>query len=304
MAQSVGGIARIERSVRGLECGPGVPCVQRHRGRGAQQDAAAAAADLVYYEGGNQFNPVSIVENVPTGTAVRSAQAQRGASPSWLRAAARHSALMARIQAAIGLVASDLDGREWSKPDYRVVWPAGLDEFDPDLSHPRLPVNLNLIQRDLDRIRNDLASVGGELALSSFVWMVKDGMVLDPVRHRFTLEQLNAANYPFRYRELEQLARFQNRVFAKYAAVHGLPFVDVARQLPFNPDLFTDALHFSYSGTRLRAWVIFQELLPTIEKRLTSRSWPTRAAATEGSRLPTFTPRRITFDCKRAGPPS
>ena len=174
---------------------------------------------VVYYEGGNQFSPASIVEKVPTGTAVRSVQAQRGASPSWLRAAARHSALMARIQAAIGLVASDLDGREWPKPDYRVVWPAGLDEFDPDLSYPRLPVNLNAIQRDLDRIRNDLASVGGELALSSFVWMVKDGMVLDPVRHRFTLEQLNVANYPFRYRELERLARFQNRVFAKYAAV-------------------------------------------------------------------------------------
>ena len=181
---------------------------------------------VVYYEGGNQFSPASIVEKVPTGTAVRSVQAQRSASPSWLRAAARHSALMARIQAAIGLVASDLDGREWPKPDYRVVWPAGLDEFDPDLSYPRLPVNLNAIQRDLDRIRTDLASAGGELAISSFVWMVKDGMVLDPVRHRFTLEQLNVANYPFRYRELERLARFQNRVFRE---VCRSPWVAVRR---------------------------------------------------------------------------
>jgi hypothetical protein len=258
---------------------------------------------VVYYEGVNQFRPASIVENVPTGTAVRSVQAQRSGSPSWLRAASRHSALMARIQAAIGLMASDLDGREWPKPDYRVVWPAGLDEFDPDLSYPRLPVNLNAIQRDLDRIRSDLASAGGEFAISSFVWMVKDGMVLDPVRHRFTLEQLNVANYPFRYRDLERLAKFQNRVLTKYAAAHGLLFVDVARQLPFDPNLFTDAVHFSYGGTRLRGWVILQQLLPTIEKRLTEGSWPKPAAAAEASRLPTFTPRHITFDCKRGGPP-
>src|SRR4030095_3200812 len=31
---------------------------------------------VVYYEGGNQFSPASIVDKVPTGTAVRSAQAQ------------------------------------------------------------------------------------------------------------------------------------------------------------------------------------------------------------------------------------
>ena len=73
----------------------------------------------------------------------------------------------------------------------------GLDEQNPDLAYPNLPVSLNLIQRDLDPIRGDLAGIGSDFALSSFAWMVKDGLVLDPMRHRYILEQLNVSNYPF-----------------------------------------------------------------------------------------------------------
>ena len=52
------------------------------------------------------------------------------------------------------------------------------------LAYPNLPANLTNIQRELNKIRSELASVGkGELALSSFMWMVKDGLVLSDVRH-------------------------------------------------------------------------------------------------------------------------
>ena len=249
---------------------------------------------VVYNEGGNQFRPESIVENLPQGSAPRPAAVD--ASPPWLQRLARESALMARIQAA---VRATLDGRERPKPDYKVVWPAGLDEANPDLSYPRLPVSLNIIQRDLDRIRADLATTGGELAISSFMWMVKDGLVLDPLRHKYILDQLNIANYPFRYRELERLATFQNRVLAKYAAVHGLTFVDIAGKTPFDPDLFVDAVHPNYGGVRIRGWVAFNQLLPAIEKHLADGSWPRPWPAGTPSALPTFTSRRITFDCSR-----
>lgn len=252
---------------------------------------------VVYYEGGNQFRPESIVEKVPQGSPQRPAGSEGTQAPEWLRAASRWSALLGRVQAAIGLAASDMDGREWPKPDYKVVWPAGLDEQDPDLAYPNLPVSLNVIEHDLDRIRDDLSGIGADLALSSFAWMVKDGLVLDPVRHRYILEQLNVANYPFRYRDLERLANFQNRFFAKYARVHGLPFVDVAGQLPFDPDLFRDALHTSYAGTRMKAWVTLNALIPVIEKHLADKSWP-RPMPDPQPPLPTITPRRIALDCK------
>ena len=47
----------------------------------------------------------------------------------------------------------------------------------------------------------------------SFVWLVHDGMVVDPLRGRFIWEQLNRAYRPWRYRDMERLAAFQNRVF-------------------------------------------------------------------------------------------
>jgi len=252
---------------------------------------------VVYYEGGNSFELATVVPAVPKGSAVRPPPKHQVA-PQWLKTAARYSALMGRIEAAVGYAGSELDGHEWPKPDYKVVWPPGLDEFDPDLSYPELPVNLNQIQGVLDQIRGELATTGGELAISSFPWMAKDGMVLDPIRHRYILEQLNVEKYPFRYRDVERLANFQNRVLAKYAKAHSLPFVDTAGVMPLDPDLFTDAVHMTYPGVRVHGWVVMQQLLPTIEKHLKDGTWP--APAKPELPLPTFTPREITFSCKKS----
>jgi hypothetical protein len=156
---------------------------------------------------------------------------------------------------------------------------------------------MNAIEHDLDQIRGDLATIGSDFGIGSFAWMVKDGLVLDPVRHRYILEQLNISNYPFRYREIERLAKFQNRVFAKYAATHGLAFIDFAAQLPFDPDLFIDAVHTTNSGTRLRGWIALNALIPLIEKHLADKSWP-RPMPDPQPPLPTITPRKITLDCK------
>ena len=252
---------------------------------------------VVYYEGGNQFRMESVVDKVPEGKPARPPGSSAGVAPAWLHSAARYSALLGRVQAAIGLASSDMDGREWPKPNYNIVWPKGLDEQDPDLAYPKLPVNLSTIQSDLDTIRTDLASAGSQFALSSFAWMVKDGLVLDPVRHKYIIEQLNVGNYPYRYRDIERLVKFENRVFAKYAKVNGIPFIDVAGQLPLDPDLFLDAVHTSYSGTRLRGWINLQALIPVIEKHLADGSWP-RPPVPEQP-LPTFTPRKIEFNCAK-----
>ena len=257
---------------------------------------------VVYYEGANQFRPASVVEDLAKEAANGPSPTEAASSrlASWLATAARYSAVAGRVEAAvgaaIGAATSAGDGREPPKPDYRLAWPAGLDEQDPDLAHPRLPVRLGEIQRDLDRIRADLAGIGGEFALSSFFWLVKDGLTLDPIRHKYILQQLNVANHPTRYRDLERLAAFQNRVFAKYAQTHGLAFIDIAGATPFEPDLFVDAIHTNPAGSRVRGWVVFNQLLPIVEKRLADAAWPRPPGAP--SPLPTFTPREIVFSCK------
>ncbi len=249
---------------------------------------------VVYYEGGNQFWMPTVVKDIandatPPAPLVTS-------DNSWLDEAARYSALLSRIRAAINLANAKSDGREPPKSSYRLVWPEGLDEKDPDLAYPNLPVHLNTIQRDLDQIRTDLAKEGGDFAVSSFVWMVKDGMVLDPIRHKYIYDQLNIGYFPFRYRDMERLSNFQNRLLAKYARTHGIGFIDTARYMPLDPDLFVDAVHTNQAGLRLQAWITFNQLLPIVEKHLADGSWP--RPSDPSATLPTVAPRKITFTCQ------
>jgi hypothetical protein len=267
-----------------------------------RQEVAPMRPDLVvYYEGANQFELSTVVKNTPaTGSLARRRDAGTdGVVASWLRNASRYLALARRAQALMGLVELPEGGREWPKPDYAINWPQGLDEFDPDLDRPDLPINLGVILRDFDRMRGDLAAVDGELALSSFLWMVKDGLVLNPIRNRLILDDLNVHHFPFRYRDMERLATFQNRVFAKYASRRGLSFIDVASAMPFDPDLFADAIHNTYPGIRMQAWVVLQQLVPIVEKHLASGAWP-KPVPVMGNVHPAFAvePRQITFECK------
>jgi hypothetical protein len=259
---------------------------------------------VVYYEGGNQFRLESLVPEYAEGRPAPPprptlAAGSHGTFAAWLHQAGQYSATARRLQAATGLIVEPMSGTEWPKPDYRLVWPAGLDERDPDITRPDLPVQLNIILDDLDRIRADLAGVGAELALSSFKWIVHDGMKLDPVRHRYMLEQLNVAYYPFRYRDLERLAAFQNRVFAKYARLNRVPFFDTASFMPDDPDLFSDGVHKTYPGERIMGWVMLQQLVPLIEQRLASGAWPRDVPAMTGPHPAFRTPPRLTtFTCR------
>ena len=205
-------------------------------------------------------------------------------------------ALVRRVPAYLSARSLPGGGGEWAKKDYTLAWPKGLDPRDPDIGRTDLPVHLTTILGDLDTIRAAGNSVGAELVLASFFWLVKDGMQLDPIRHRSILDHINQNYGPFHYRDVERLAAFQNRVFAKYARVHDLAFIDVARLMPFDPDLFVDAIHNSYAGERLRAWVFLQGLVPIVERHLKSGAWPQKVEASTKA-APPFKPRPITFAC-------
>ena len=162
-----------------------------------------------------------------------------------------------------------------------------------------LPVNLPTILGDFDRMRASLRPIGAEFALSSYVWLVKDGMVLDPVRNKFLLEWLNITHFPFRYRDMARMLAFQNRVLQKYASVHHLAFFDVAKVMPMDPNLFTDGVHMTYAGVRLHAWIVFQDLVPLVVAKLADKSWPRQMSRLE--RVPPellFTPRELKVECR------
>jgi len=217
---------------------------------------------VVYYEGANQFWPNDFVAR-PV------ARALRLVGPGSVLET--HSALGARIR---NLLDRPNDGAEPRKPALSVSWPADLDEHDPPLGDPRLPVQLPQILRDLETIRAATTATGGTLIPSSFVWLVSDRLILDANRDAIIYRELNQRYWPFSYAHMRRFVDFENRVFRKYAQVHGLPFNDLAAQYPADPRLFVDSIHMTPAGVKLKAWLVFQNLVPVIEQRLRSGSVP------------------------------
>ena len=169
---------------------------------------------VVYYEGGNQLDLANIVKKVSVAKPEPAGKVAR-----FLRDAGNYSALARRAE---GLTS----GAEWPKPAYETKWPEGLDEMDPDITRKDLPVNLSNIIGNLDQIRTDLAAVGSDLSVASFHWLAKEGLVVDAAKQKAILHTLNIRYFPYTYRDLERMTKFENRVFAKYDAKYGLPFID------------------------------------------------------------------------------
>ena len=233
---------------------------------------------VVYYEGSNQFWPADYIsDELPP----RPRQVAKPIPPI-----ERYSALALRAHSAWN---AWREGYEPPKPAIRVNWPATLDEHDPPLSDPRLPVQLPVILRDLEAISAAVSSYGGTLVPSSFVWLVHRGLVLDRRRDAGLYSYLNESYWPFSYAHMRRLIDFQNRVFRKYAVSSRLlPFNDVASVYPRDPRLFLDAIHMTPAGIKLKAWLVFQQLVPHLAARIADGRLPLRD---EGGRTvhPAFT---------------
>ena len=265
-----------------------------------RQEVLPLRPDLVlYYEGANQFELKPLVRDLPALPSGDHRQGWQEFVAGWLHEASGWSALARRARALFGMTEVTEGGVEPPKPDYTLQWPRSVDEADPDIASPDLPVNLPIIVADLDRMRKQLAEAGSELAVASFMWLAHDGMVLDPLRNRLIYDYLNVRHFPFRYRDIARLAAFQNRVFAKYAATRGVPFIDIVRHMPLDPDLFADAIHNTQPGINLRAWIVLQQIVPIIEARLASGAWPRSPPPAQPDSHLAFgvEPRLITVDC-------
>jgi hypothetical protein len=236
----------------------------------ARQEVLPFEPDLlVYYEGSNQF--IFTDENL-AGDEFPPLGRRKSPWQSVVDRASPYSALVTRT--ALGL--RKLEGREPepTKPPYTLRWPTGLDMEAPDLDRSDLPLDLSKIVSDLGSIRDAASAHGAELAVSSFMIFVHEGLELDPHDDVFLYDWLNQRCWPYTYRDLRRLADFQNRVFESFAQQENLLFVDVAGRFPAERQWFFDPIHFTNDGMRLQAWVVFQSLLPRIRDRIGSGAWP------------------------------
>jgi hypothetical protein len=239
-----------------------------------RQELLAAEPDLVvYYEGANQFSFANLID-IPVAPRQRMLPFPPGPWNDLAAPLRPYSSLVRRIDRWRRVVAMG-DGSEPPKPAYHLRWPTGVDEREPDVTRHDLPLGLPTILADLDSMRGALEPIGAELAVSSFVWFVYDGMRLEPgPGTAFMFTVLNQFRWPYRYADLRRMADFQNRVFGRYAALHDLLFVDVAAAVPFDPELFIDPIHFALEGTRVQAWAVLNGILPRIRQRIAEGAWP------------------------------
>ncbi len=248
-----------------------------------RQELLPVEPDLVvYYEGSNQFWPSDFLsEPVPRPSRVLGV-VRRGISS--------YSALASRV---LYMVRERTEsGAEPAKPALTVNWPADLDEHSPDIRDPRLPIGLPAILGDLETIRHSLETQGSRLVMTSFAWLVYPGLHLDPARDADLFSYLNTTFWPFSYAHMRRFIDFQTQVFQKYASVNQLDFIDVASAYPRDPRLFDDAIHMTHAGIRLQAWIVFNGLVPVIERSLAARELP-RPVRQVLSRHPAFDGRHI-----------
>ena len=248
-----------------------------------RQELTPVEPDLVvYYEGSNQFWPSDFLSTpVPRPSRVMGL-VRRGL--------VLYSALANRLLYVVRK--STESGSEPPKPRLTIDWPRDVDERNPDLNDPRLPIALPTILDDLETIRHTLEENDGKLVMTSFVWLVHPGLVVDPARDADLFSYLNTTFWPFTYAHMRRFLDFQTEVFRKYAAVHSLDFIDLAAAYPRDPRLFDDAIHMTHAGIRLQAWIVFNGLVPTLERRLASHEWP-RPARHTLSKHPAFAGRRL-----------
>jgi hypothetical protein len=114
---------------------------------------------------------------------------------------------------------------------------------------------------------------------------VHDGLTVHPLTGRYIWETNNRIYWPWTYNDIRRGLDFENRVYRKFAAVRGLPFLGVASTIPSDPSLFFDGVHMTQAGVRVKAWAFFRELLPLIQQRFASGALP-RAA--RGGGVPAY----------------
>jgi hypothetical protein len=227
----------------------------------------------VYYEGANQFPSANLLVRpvIPPRTTIDAHDpVVQGKLPEFLRA---HFAIGNLLDRALNGFHAVGEPR---KPYYRLQWPDGVDRNDPNPDSPNLPLDLPAVVKDLDAIGADLGSIGGRLAVCSFEWFTPGEAPLFPTRHEFIYQQLNTVLWPLRYVDIRRLSDFQNRVFRNYAASRKIPFLDVAGEIPPDPDLFVDAIHMTEVGERVKAWIVFQQLVPVVRQLIESGELPHR----------------------------
>ena len=184
-----------------------------------------------------------------------------------------HSATVAwamnRLQTSAGK-----SGGEPRKPSQNWGFPTGLSERNPDPENLLRGSGSARMIRDLKTINQVAKDSNARLFVQTFKFLAHDGLVLPLPEAQGIFNYLNYSYFPYTYNNISRAVNYMNRVYGAWAEDQGVPLFDIASAIPDDHRLFVDAMHNSQSGVKLRAWALFQNLLPHFAADLQSKTLP------------------------------
>ncbi|MCA8975690.1 MAG: hypothetical protein KDC98_13290 [Planctomycetes bacterium] len=242
-----------------------------------QYEVLPLAVDyVVYYEGQNQFARADLMRHVEVaGDASRTPPADLvtdlgmadDRAANVLDRTARFSDTARRLRRILGIY-DDLP--EPDKPAQSIVLPEGLDEMTPNLARAGELLQLGSILHNVEAMRRACEAARCRFVMCSFQHLACAGLRCGLREGHSLYSALNVTYWPLTYESVQRLSDLQNRYFEAWAAAHEVPFLDVANWLPDDPLLFSDMVHASVLGSRLRGWVMFCGLVPILARDLAS----------------------------------
>jgi hypothetical protein len=96
-----------------------------------------------------------------------------------------------------------------------------------------------------------------------------EGMVLRRGANDRLYQMLNSPMFwPFSYAHVRKILDAHNGVVAAWAKANGVNVVDIDGRMPVDPNLCNDPWHGTEFAHQMRAWLVFQALLPQMEQDL------------------------------------
>ncbi|HUB46343.1 MAG TPA: hypothetical protein VMB73_15265 [Acetobacteraceae bacterium] len=177
---------------------------------------------------------------------------------------------------------------EPSKPAVKLQLPPGTRDSPVNLQEAEKNPYFGLLVNDLDAFQRTAGRIGAKLVVSDERLCVWQGMRLNSTTDQLLYNSVNGALYwPLRYAQIRRLLNAHNGTINAWAEAHHVPVVDIDGHFPRDPALCSDTFHDEVLGMRLRAWIIFQRLIPIIRKDVSAGAVP-RANADPAGRNPAF----------------
>jgi hypothetical protein len=193
------------------------------------------------------------------------------------------SALMHTLLEHITYQAPDSVLREPAKPRTVLHLPRGTDRDPVALRLARNDPYFAALASDLDRFRSIALGMHATPLVSTERLCVWDGMALNNATNRLLFDSLNGPSFwPFTYAELRQMLAAHNGTITAWAHENGVTVIDIDGRMPVRPELCSDAFHDESIAQRMRAWLIFQALVPLLEHDLADHSVPRNNADPSG----------------------